>query len=125
MKPTFCVNTVVSNLLTGYVQGPDWSALREELEAHTYVSLQWKILADPSTTETDSKFSNIKRILFVNTDSVIVQDVELTIFCTRFTTHKIYFEDWAKCFTGWDDGERKWLWDECWANGCRMYGANV
>ena len=125
MEPTFCVNTLISSLLTGYVQGPDWSTLREELENHTYVSLQYKILETPSTTEIDPKFSKIMRILFVNTNSVIVQDVEMEFDCTRYTTHKIFFEDWTKCFTGWEDGRRKSDWDYCWNQGCRMYGANV
>ena len=124
VKPTFDINAVISKTLLEYVQTPDWSVLKEELEAHTYAQMKWKVVRDPSCTETDPRFSNIKRILFVNETSVIVQDVEMSCGHTRFETHKVYFEDWGKCFISWAE-ERKQDWDECWVDGCRMYGAQV
>ena len=125
MSKEFCVNSVVAKLLAEYVNPHDWKALIDELNTHTYVRLQWKILKDLNTTETDPKFSQVVRILFVNTDSVVVQSVEMNCGSTRFGTYKIQFEDWDKVFLQWQDGERRADWESCWRDGCRMYGANV
>ena len=33
-------------------------------------------------------------------------------------------EDWDRVFIDWSE-ERTTLWDHCWNQGCRMYGADV
>ena len=111
---------VVANLLLSYITSR-WTALINTLNEHKYANLQWKILKDRHTTERDPKFSNIKAILFVGEDHVIVQDVELDYDATRFTVYKIMFQDWESVFVEWGD-ERELDWDRCMEDGYRMYG---
>ena len=123
-KKEFCVNTVVAKLLKDYVMPLNYDALKTELNQHTYGRFKWKLVRDITCQEDDPKYWNIKRILFVNEQSVIVQDVEMSVGMTRFETHKIMFRDWNRVFIDWEES-RTSAWDNCWNQGCRMYGAEV
>jgi hypothetical protein len=122
MTQEYCVNTVIAKIVTDYVAPPNYDALKEEIRQHTYGSFQWKLLDDPTCTDEDPKYSNIQRVLFVNEQSVIVQEVEMTFDSTRFNTYKIMLEDWSRVFIAWAE-KRTADWDHCWDQGCRMYGA--
>ena len=125
-EPCFCVNAVIAKVVKDYVKPKDWSTLIAELEQHRYGTFKWKLVRDPTCTETDPMFSNIQRILFVNKESVILQSIELSVGKTRFDTNKVMFEDWDKVFLDWQDNTpRTWEWEECWVEGMRMYGAEV
>ena len=124
-KTSFCVNSVVAKLLKDYVSMPtNHDALKEEIMQHTYGRFKWKLIKDPACQDEDPKYSNVKRILFVNERSVIVQDVEMSVGSTRFDTYKIMLDDWARVFIAWAE-RRTADWDNCWYEGCRMYGADV
>ena len=114
--------SIVAKIVKVCLQGPDFSALKKELRSHEFVRLYWEVVRGLRETPTDSNRANVKKILFVNERSVIVQDVELSADCTRFETHKILLQDWEKCFESWltdpDDilGMRF-----CWNDGIEMY----
>ena len=56
----------------------------------------------------------------MNSDSVIVQDVERTWNHTRFDVHKIMFEEWDNVFRGWAEGEDLWMLNDCMEQGSLM-----
>ena len=116
----FCVNSVISKTLLEYIQPPDWTVLIAELECHDFVQVQWKRMKNPYTTETDPKFSKICKILFINTNSVILQEVEISPNSNRFVTYKINFDDWEDIFLGWGDS-RKAVYQQLWDDGFLLY----
>lgn len=118
---SLCIDNVVSNLLLSYINPKDWSPLIEELKKHKFVRLQWKILKNPDTAERDPKFCNTKAILFINTDSVIVQNVQMSVGDTRFKVLKIMFEDWNSVFVNWPNTDGRL--ERFMKDGCLMYGA--
>ena len=124
MSQEFCINTVISKTVAAYVALPNYDALKDEIRQHTYGRFKWKLVKDPTCTNEDPSFFNTKRILFVNEQSVVIQDVEMSVGVTRFGTYKIMLEDWTRVFIDWSD-ERTIDWDYCWNQGCRMYGAEV
>ena len=93
---------VVAAIVNGYIQGPDFEQLKEEIRAHEFGNFYWEVVKGRRETPTSQEHYNCKKILFVNETSVIVQDVELSYDATRFETFKIYLEDWGKCFATWD-----------------------
>ena len=125
-KQEFCVNSLVAKIIKDYVMG-DFEKLIEEIKFFgPYGRFQCKLVKDINSTETDSKFRSVMKVLFVNQDSVILQDVELSGDCTRFGTYKVLLEDWSKVFQEWEDADACDGWLElCWTAGMRMYGANV
>ena len=123
-KQEFCVNSVVAKLLTDYVTPTNYDALKEEIQQHTYGNFQWKLVKDITCQETDPRFSNVKRVIFINEQSVILQDVEMAVYCTRFGTYKVMLKDWEKVFISWAD-TRTDEWDYCWMEGARMYEADL
>ena len=123
-KQEFCVNTVIAKVLQDYNQSPTFEDLKAELRQHTYGRFKWKLVEDLSCPDEDPKFNNVKRILFVNEASVIIQDVEMIVGSTRFDTHKIMLKDWNRVFIKWAE-ERSNDWNYCWNQGARMYGADV
>jgi hypothetical protein len=124
MSQEFCINTVISKTVAAYVALPNYDVLKEDILQHTYGRFKWKLLDDPTCTNEDPKYSNIQRVLFVNEQSVIVQEVEKTYDSTRFNTYKIMLEDWSRVFIAWAE-RRTADWNDCWDQGFRMYGADV
>ena len=57
----------------------------------------------------------------MNSDSVIVQDVERTWNHTRFDVHKVMYEEWDNVFRGWAEEEDIIVWEDCMEQGSRMY----
>ena len=121
---SLCIDNVVSNLLLGYLNPKDWSPLIEEIKKYKYVQLQWKILKNPNTTERELKYCNTKAILFIHSDHVIVQDVEMSCNCSRFKVHKVLFTDWGSVFVKWLGIEDEPRLDRCMRDGMYMYGAH-
>ena len=115
---SFDIASVVAKYLKEYVQGPDYSKLIAEIREHSYV---YSKLQDIDRSPKGVP----RRILFINQDSVIVQDIEMRFDSTRFDTYKIMFKDWDTTFIKWADEESKYWQDRCWVDGCRMYGAQV
>ena len=121
--------TVVAAIVNGYLQGPDFEQLKEEIRAHEFGNFYWEVVKGSRETPTSADHYNCKKILFVNETSLIVQDVELSYDATRFETFKIYLEDWGKCFATWDlttrsepHEESLVSWQRIWENGLRHYG---
>ena len=118
------MDNVVASLLQDYVNPKKWSSLIEELHKHKYVNVYsyinfWFMLkrrgrGGRGVTE------SVKAILYINTDSVILQDVEKNWEARRFTTFKVMFEDWDTVFASWSD-ERQDDWDDCMEEGFNMY----
>ena len=127
MSQEFCVNTVVSKLVKDYVQQPDYSAIRDEIDAHTEgFCLIRQRLEDPDT-QVLRPLGKLAKVLFTNSETVIVQDLELTCGHTRYNVRQIALPDWQKWLKEWVD-EGGFYYDVCvdiWQDGMRMYGAEV
>ena len=128
-KPEFCVNAVVAKVIKDYITPENFDDLKATLRQHTYGRFKWKLVRDISRGQAvqksyDPKFNDVKRILFINEASVILQDVELSFGKTRFDTYKVMLRDWDRVFIAWAE-KRVADWDSCWEEGCRMYGADV
>ena len=113
--------SIVAKIVKECLQGPDFSALKEELRSHEFVRVYWEVLKGVRETPTKPNYTNTKKILFVNERSVIVQDVEKTCGSSRFVTYKIYFEDWKKVFAKWLSDDMKPVMRDCWRRGMYMY----
>ena len=123
MSQEFCVNTVVSKLVKDYVQQPDYSAIRDEIDAHT----EGFCLIRQRFEEPDGPVGKLAKVLFTNSETVIVQDLELTCGHTRYNVRQIALPDWQKWLKEWVD-EGGFYYDvcvDCWQDGMRMYGAEV
>ena len=126
-KSEFCVNSLIAKVLKDYVEAPDNSVLREELEEKKsgFVVLRQRLI--PNDDGTQNNHTRRCKILFANTDSVIIQYVELTVAHTRFVVKNIPYETWPQWFVefimpGHDDF---FIANDHWESGMRMYGANV
>ena len=66
-------------------------------------------------------------VLYVTTDSVIIQDVLLTGDATRFDVHEVKLADWSNVFVEWIDEEHNRYVDchESFVEGMREYGADI
>ena len=123
---SFSVESVVSKLLLEYVQQPDYSEIKDQVEEYTadgygFVELKQSLSPDACT--------KLSKILFTTTDSVIVQNLELTVASTRFTVQQILYSDWENWFVKHipfvnTPGLFRLCLD-CWTDGFRMYGGNV
>jgi len=124
-KQEFCVNTVVSKLLTDFVQQRDFSELRETIESHKYAKLKHHVIHNTGMYPNATTWY---KILFTTTDCVIVQDVLLKCGDTRFGVHKIQLSDeWENVFGEWID-ENHDRYQDCdyeFRNGMRSWGANI
>ena len=124
-KQEFCVNSVVAKVLKDYVQRPDYSAIRDEIETYVdgFLILKQR-LEVPVGTLIPTRWS---KILFTTADSVIVEHVEMTRNKTRFTVKKINYEDWGNWFVDYISPENDAFpsVNDCWTEGSRMYGADV
>ena len=119
-EPTFCVNTLVAQVLSSYVQTPDYSELREDIEKHAYARLRLK-------TDACDKDGYWYKILFTTSDCAVVQDVLLTWRDTRFAVHKVPLADWTDVFVEWMDEDHN-RYDDChyeYQRGMRSWGADV
>ena len=116
----FCVNSVVAKVLTQYVQVPDHSAIRDEVEEYVdgYLSMRQRLGID---------CSQFSKILFTTSECVIVEHLEMKWQKTRFTIQRINYEDWSKWFMEYLSPEHKRYLDAkyCDNNGARMYGARL
>ena len=108
----FQLDDVLCKLVLSYVNGANHRRLIRDLNSHQYVAAYWEVLTEKRETPTSLQHTNPKAILFVNTDSVILQDVYLPRELTRHKTYKVYFEDFQKIFSHfiiykelWDDLE--------------------
>ena len=121
-KPGFCVNSIIAKTLESYVQVPDYSDLRDEIENHTFVQLKRQLTPDARGIWHLQRY----KILFVTSDTVIVEETELTCGCSRFQVRKIDLSEWDQWFDEYiDEGEGFVVQEMCWADGMRMYGAEV
>lgn len=101
---TFCVNAVISMIINEYLRGPDWSGLITKIKNYKYVNLQYRIVEDPETEFTSKAwYGCYYRILFVNQDSIIVENIELEIGDKRYGIYQIFYNDWDKVFISWVD----------------------
>ena len=125
MSKTFCVNTIIAQTIQSYVQVPDYSDLREEIESHTFVQLLRERTQDPRVPRA-GHFQRYK-ILFVTSDTVICEETEKTCNGSgRFEVRKIDLSEWDQWFDEYIVEGRSFAVQEmCWADGMRMYGAQV
>ena len=105
----FQLDDVLCKLVLSYVNGANHRKLIKDLNSHQYVAAYWEVLAKKRETPTSLIHTNPKVILFVNTDSVILQDVYLPMDRSRHKTYKVYFEDFPKIFSHFIVDE---LWDD-------------
>ena len=121
--PQFCINAVVGTLLKDYVQQPCHDELLDEIKTHKYV-----VLRIPSETDFISDGAGYWfAILHVTSDSVVVQEVEMTAGETRFIVRIVKCVDWNEVFVGWVDEDHE-RWNDCdyaWQVGMGMYGADT
>ena len=115
-QASFCVNALIGEILQGYVQQPDYSELREEIQKHEYATLR--------LPQDECKWFVL---LYVTSDTVVIQEAELTFDQTRFKVHIVNLAEWNGVFCKWldEDDERYFDVDACYRDGMRMYGADV
>ena len=108
---------LVSSILETYVQTPDYSEKRAEIESHTFVTM--KLPGD--------RVPHWYKVLFTTSDTAVVQEVLMTWDQTRFVVTPIPLSEWDTKFVEWidEDHQRFWEVDESWQQGARQYGANV
>ena len=92
----FNLEAVVGTIIKGYVQVPDYSAIRDEVEAHK----------DPGFCRVRGEENNRRsscwyKVLFVTSESVIIQDVELDSGKTRFGVRNIALSEWKELLVEW------------------------
>jgi hypothetical protein len=118
---TIDTERLVSNLLETYVQTPDWSAKRTEIRSHKFVSLR------RSGTIWYPLCTIWYKVLFTTSDTVVVQQVELTGGETRFQVEGIPLAEWDARVEEWIDEDNVRYEDvrSAWAEGMGMYGADV
>ena len=112
----YCVNSLLAKVLKEYVQEPDWSALKTEIEAHKYANIKM-----PDFLE------HWYAILHVTGDSVVIQDVLLKVGHTRFEVHVVRLADWHNVFREWIGKEHP-RFSDCdseFERGMLAYGADV
>jgi hypothetical protein len=124
-KQEFCVNSVLAKVLQDYVQQPDHSTVRDEVETY----LDGFVVLKQRLEKIDGKPwpTRWSKILFTTTESAIVEHVEMTWNKTRFTVKKINYEDWGDWFVSFISREHDAYQtvSNCWEEGARMYGAGV
>jgi len=128
MMKSFSEESVVSKIILEYVQQPDYSEIRDKVEEYTADGHGFVVLKQRLTQNANGLFSTRwSKILFTTADSVIVQHLEMTVACTRFTVTQILYQDWENWFVKHipnTDG-CFFVCLDCWTDGCRMYGAQV
>ncbi len=124
---TFCVNTVVAKILKDYVQCPTFEELRAEIQQQRYANLRYHVLMKTPFAETRPDVNQWYAVLYVTSDSVVIQDVLLKCTDTRFAVHVVKLEDWNTVFLGWVDEDHKWY-EAChdnFVNGMLKYNAQI
>jgi hypothetical protein len=123
---TLDTERVVSNLLETYLT-PDWSEKRAEITAHEFVRLRRKgvegqeIVGHPEA-------SSWYKVMFTTSDTAVVQELETKWDGpTRFHVGPVPLTKWDATFVEWIDEDHARYQDarSCWAEGMRMYGADV
>ena len=94
---------------------PDYSKLVAEIRKHEFLVTK----SDPDSQWTP----RWHKILFVTSDTCVVQEVEKTWNLTRFKTFGIHLSEWERFFGGWIDADHDRYFDckMCWADGYEMY----
>ena len=106
----------LESVLVKYIRSfllPDYTALRTEIEQHTYVRLKYE---EEDRTNPYLYPYLICRIMFVNQESVILEEVFIRPGPHRFKLHNIMLCDWAEKFyryegdchdPDWEDGGKE------------------
>ena len=118
-KPEFCINTLVAKVLKDYIQSPTYEELKAEIQSQEYARL--KLSTD---THPDGFWY---AILYVTSDSVVVQDVLLKCEDTRFGVHVVRLDEWEAVFMEWID-EQHSRYEDChyeFKRGMRAWGARI
>ena len=117
----FDSDAIVGAIIKGYVQQPDYSNIRDEIEEHKAPGF-CRVKRDEN-----DRCPGWCKILFVTSETVIIQEVELTFGQTRFQVRNIPFPEWKGLFVEWIGNLHTRYVDVagCWIDGMCMYGANV
>ena len=95
--------SIVAKIVKECLQGPDFSALKEEIANHEFVHMYWEVLKGHRETPTSVGHTKTKKILFINEASVIVQDVELSVVGSQT---KSIWQIGTRCLlAGWEARE--------------------
>jgi hypothetical protein len=111
-----------------YVQQPNHSALRDEIEAHKYVYLrEYALRREQENAALYPHRKSWYTVMFALSDCVIVQCMMVRAGDTRFALHKVTYEDWKTVFVEWiDEGHDHFdVVDSTWTAGMRDYGADI
>lgn len=108
--------SVLANIIVQTI-APDYSKLIAEIKNHEFMDTK----IDPDSDETTSWH----KILFVTSDTCVVQGCEMKFDQTRFETFGIPLSEWERFFGGWIDADHDRYDDcrECWTDGYEMYVA--
>ena len=97
----FSGEDVICKLILEYVNGASHRELIADFNQHTYVEVFWELLSG-RTEPTTQLHTNFKKILFVNTDSVILEDVNPRgLWTGRNEVYKVFFADWDALFVSY------------------------
>ncbi len=114
-----CVGQIVKDLITT----PDYSALMEyitENHKNDFVRLKQE-----PTEDGVHVLPTYYKVLFTNSVSIIVEELEMSYGCTRFEIRQIYAGKWNEMFVSWltpEDDQYEWLGRSSWRDGMNMYG---
>ena len=119
---SFCINAVVAKVLKDYVTPPDYSELMRDINenhANDFVVLK----QDGRHPTTGKRFEPTDyKVLFTTSDTIVVQEVQMSFGRTRFKVRKFHAKEWPDYYEGWV------TWSELtrmWEDGCRYYGADL
>jgi hypothetical protein len=120
---TIDTERLVSNLLETYLAPPDWTEKRTEIRSHKFVSLR----RDGVNDRNEPLCTTWYKVLFTTSDTVVVQQAELTGGETRFQVEGIPLAEWDARVEEWIDEDHDRYEDvrSAWAEGMGMYGADV
>ncbi len=122
---TFSVEVCIGQIVKDLISTPDHSALMEDInENHKndFVLLKHELAEDGF-----QELPQYYKVLFTNSVSIIVEQLEMMAGWTRFRVRQIDAGKWPEMFVSWltpEDSEYEWLGQMSWCDGINMYGGS-
>ena len=96
---SFSIDRVVGQIVKDYIQVPDFSNIRDEIEEFITDNEDRFFMQKTDMMEHEYRYpERLSRILFTTMECVVVEHLELTESQTRFGIQKIKYEDWKDLF---------------------------
>ena len=119
--------TIVAKIVTDYVLPPDYTNLMRDINDNHSEDFV-KLKSDGICPATGNPWlPTYYKVLFTTSDTIIVQQIQMSYDLTRFRVRKFHASEWSDYFVSWlSHGDEAYNdYKELWDLGAAFYGADV